>query len=301
MISLKQLNYALALNKTKHFKRAADACSVSQSTLSSAIAELESQLDLQIFERNSKTVFVTPVGVQLLERASVIKTQVDDLYALSRSLKEPLSFPLSLGVIPTIAPYLLPKVLPELRRCYPNLKLKIIEEQSHILAAAVKSGELDTAILALPYDTDGLHAFEFWQEDLYAVFHRENIQAKLDSITGKALSKTGLMLLNDGNCLKDHALATCKLQSQELEGSLAGTSLPTLVQMVAGGMGTTIVPDMALSQLVTENRELKAIPINEPGPHRKLAFITRLNYTGVGNIEVLMTLFREQLKKCGGA
>ena len=296
MISLKQLHYALALNKTRHFNKAAALCSVSQSTLSSAIAELETQLGVQIFERNTKNVYVTSIGAQLLERASLIKSQVNDLYDLSQSLQAPLSFPLSLGVIPTVGPYLLPQVLPALRKQYPALQLSIIEEQSHVLVEAVKSGELDTAILALPYDTAGLHTFEFWQENFYSVFNSKDKQAKLSSIKGKELSKTKLLLLKDGNCLKDHALANCQLQSSDAATSLTGTSLHTLVQMVAGGMGSTIVPEMALPALITQNNELTAVPINEPGPHRKLAFITRLNYAGVNSIELLMSLFREQLK-----
>lgn len=296
MISLKQLKYALAVNKTRHFNKAADLCSVSQSTLSTAVAELESQLNVQIFERNTKSVFVTPIGELILERASNIKMQVDDLYALSKSQQTPLSSPLSMGVIPTIGPYLLPKVLPKLRKQYPQLKLTIVEEQSQVLVESVKSGELDVAILAMPYQLEGLHAFEFWQENFYSVFHCKAAEAKLDRITGEELSKSNLMLLKDGNCLKDHALATCNLQPNNLQGSLAGTSLHTLVQMVAGGMGVTIVPEMALPQLVTRNKEIKAVPINEPGPHRRLAFVTRLNYAGVDSIQILMELFRECLE-----
>ncbi|AJQ94730.1 hydrogen peroxide-inducible genes activator [Gynuella sunshinyii] len=295
MISLKQLIYALAVDKTRHFKKAADLCSVSQSALSTAISELESQLDLQIFERDNKKVFVTPMGEQLLERARSIKVQIDDLYQLSRSQKSPLSFPLSLGVIPTIGPFLLPKVLPRVRELYPDLELTIVEEQSHVLVEMVRNGDLDTAILALPYAHDGLHAFEFWDEDFFTVFHRHDENAKLTEITSKELHHMRLLLLKDGHCLKDHALAVCQFNPSETDNSLAGTSLYTLIQMVAGRMGTTLVPEMALDQLVGENSELKAVHLQEPGPHRRIAFVTRLNYGGVNNIELLMKLFREQL------
>ncbi len=297
MISLKQLNYALALEQTLHFKKAAQLCSVSQSALSTAIAELENQLGLQIFERNNKKVLITPLGKQVLRKARSIKVEIDDLYLLSQSQKSPLSVPMSLGIIPTIGPYLLPKVLPQLRTRYPDLQLKILEEQSHVLVEMVRLGEIDSAVLALPYPLDGLHSFEFWQEDFYLVTHRKDRSARRKNISAEELDHDQLLLLKDGHCLKDHALAVCQQPDLASDYSLAGTSLHTLVQMVAGQMGTTLVPEMAVEQLLNENPELRAMHLNEPGPHRRIAFVTRLNYAGVNNIELLMKLFRECLSK----
>ena len=184
MISLKQINYALAVEKTLHFKRAAELCSVSQSALSTAIGEMEKQLGFQVFERDSKKVLITPIGRECLEQARQIKILMDDLQRLGRSQQAPLSYPLSLGTIPTIGPYLLPKVLPEVRRRYPQLQLRIVEEQSGVLVEKVKNGELDTAILALPYDLEGLLAFEFWEEDFYWISHRDDEHALHQEITG---------------------------------------------------------------------------------------------------------------------
>ncbi len=297
MISLKQLNYALAVEKTMHFKQAAELCSVSQSALSTAIHELEKQLGIQVFERDNKKVLVTPLGKQILEKAQQIMLEVDDLYQVARSQKDPLSYPMTIGVIPTIGPYFLPKVLPELRKRYPEFQLKIVEEQSHVLTEMVRSGEIDTAILALPYAMEGLLAFEFWQEDFYWVAHKEEDHAAQEEITSDELEQARLMLLKDGHCLKDHALAACKLSSPETDQSFGSTSLYTLIQMVAGRIGTTLVPQMALDQLVSGSSELKAVHLNEPGPHRKIALIIRPNYAGLNNIELLMDLFREQLKK----
>jgi len=297
MITIKQLSYALAVDKTRHFKRAAELCSVSQSALSTAISELESQLKTQIFERNNKKVLVTPVGATILDRARTINLAVDELYQLCRSQNTPLGYPMSLGVIPTIAPYLLPKVLPEVRKQYPDFQLTIIEEQSNVLLEKVRSGEIDTAILALPYAIDGLHSFTFWEEDFFVVTHRTDKLASHSEITSKQLQAVPLLLLKEGHCLKDHALAACKFKPIEMKHSLSGTSLNTLVQMVAGHMGTTLVPEMALNQLIDDNAEIKAIHLNEPGPHRKIAFISRLNYAGTANIEILMELFRQQLQQ----
>jgi len=295
MISLKQIKYVLAVEKTLHFKKAAELCSVSQSALSTAVAEMEKQLGFLIFERDNKKVLITPFGEECLEKARKIKVQMDDLYQLGQTLQSPLSYPMSLGIIPTIGPYLLPSVLPAVRKKYPGFRLHIIEEQSKVLVQKVKSGELDTAILALPFNIEGLLAFEFWQEDFYWVAHRDDAHHMQKEITSDELKQARLMLLKEGHCLKDHALAACKLPSSETDSSLASTSLNTLVQMVAGRMGTTLVPAMALGQLLSGNSELKALHLNEPGPHRKIAFIARANYPGVKNIELLIELMREQL------
>jgi len=296
MISLKQINYILAVEETLHFKKAAEMCSVSQSALSTAISEMEKQLGFQVFERDNKKVLITSVGEKCLQKAHSIKLQMDDLYQLGQALKAPLSYPMSLGSIPTIGPYFFPKVLPGVRNQYPDFQLRIIEEQSHVLVQKVKTGELDAAILALPYDIDGLLSFEFWEEDFYWVTHCDDPLIHGPEISSAELQHTRLMLLKDGHCLKDHALAACKLPSSKTDQSLASTSLNMLVQMVAGKMGSTLVPEMALDQLVMGNSELETSHLSEPGPHRKIAFITRPNYAGVKNIELLMQLFRQKLK-----
>jgi LysR family transcriptional regulator, hydrogen peroxide-inducible genes activator len=295
MISLKQINYALAVAKTLHFKKASELCSVSQSALSTAITEMEKQLGFQIFERDNKKVLITAVGEQCLKKAQLIKLQMDDLYQMGQALKAPLSYPMTLGIIPTIGPYLLPGVLPSVRQQYPNFQLSIIEDQSHVLVNKVKNGEIDTAILALPFDIEGLLAFEFWQEDFYWVTHCDDRRSLQTEITSAELVQSRLMLLKDGHCLKDHALAACKLSPAKTNSSLESTSLYMLIQMVAGHLGSTLVPAMALKQLLSGNDELKAVHLNEPGPHRKISFITRPNYPGVKNIELMIQLFRQQL------
>lgn len=300
MISFKQLTYALAVEKTRHFKRAAALCSVSQSALSTAISELEKQLGVQIFERDNKKVLITSVGAQVLEKAKNIKLEIDGLHLLGQEKGVALGHPMTIGVIPTIGPYLLPKVLPEVRRQYPDFKLTIAEEQSHVLVEMVRSGEIDTAILALPYAHSGLHAFDFWDEDFYVIAHASDVRKNQTMITSKELDTRRLLLLKDGHCLKDHALSACRLPATDLDHSLAGTSLNTLVQMVAGRMGTTLVPHMALDQMLHESSDLRALKLNEPGPHRTLAFITRPNYVGIENIERLMELFRAQLVEYRG-
>ncbi len=295
MISLKQLHYALAVEKTLHFKRAAELCSVSQSALSNAIIELEKQLDTQIFERNRKQILITPLGRQILAKARGIKTRVDELSQLANTEKRPLSHALTIGVIPTIGPYLLPKVLPVMQAQYPDCALRVVEESSHALIDGVHNGEIDTAIIALPHQTPGLHAFEFWQENFYLVAHHSATFTTRDGIRGEALGNTRLMLLNDGHCLKDHAIAAAKLKADDIDRTFAASNLHTLTTLVAACIGTTLVPAMALEQLLADSPELRAIRLDEPGPHRRIAFVTRLNYTDVESIGLLRDLFRNTL------
>lgn len=295
MISFKQLNYALAVAETLHFKKAAEQCHVSQSALSSSIQEMEAQLGFQVFERDNRKVLVTTLGQAFLAKAGEIRVQMEDLNQMSQRFAKPLSYPVSLGVIPTIGPYLLPKVLPSVRQNCPDLELRIEEEQSHVLVQKVRNGELDIGVLALPYDVSGLLSFDFWDEDFYVVTHAKDPLAGRPEVSRTELLDAQLLLLKDGHCLKDHALAVCQLPDSNGNHSLEGTSLYTLVQMVAGKMGITLVPQLSLDQLVEPNPELSSVALDEPGPHRKLAFICRPNYAGVNNIEALKEMFLKQL------
>lgn len=296
MISIKQLNYALAAEKTLHFKKASELCNISQSALSTALTELEKQLGIQIFERDNKKVLVTPLGKEVLERARKIMLQVDDLQHLADSQKSPLSFPLSVGVIPTIAPYLLPKLFPPLNKEYPQAQLNIVEEQSHVLVDMVRKGDIDTAILALPYPCEGLLTLEFWQEDFYWVALKGDKYTEQTEITSNELNHSNLMLLKEGHCLKDHILDACKLPEQTANHGFGATSLNTLIQMVMGKLGTTLIPEMAMDQLIKQNKKLSAVHLNEQGPHRRIAFIFRPNYTRLSSIEALAEVSQRALE-----
>ncbi len=297
MITFKQLTYALAVKKTLHFKKAADLCSVSQSALSTAISELESHLGTQIFERDNKRVLITPVGQAILTKAQHIIEEISALERLSKGLSEPFGNPLSIGVIPTIGPYLLPKVLPAVRKKHPKAQLKLIEAQSHELIERVKSGEIDTAILALPYPHEGLLSLDFWEEDFYVVLNEQDEHSDQVSIKGQLLKNKSLLLLKDGHCLTDHTLKACRFKPQKDNISLEGTSLYTLVQMVANNLGTTLIPEMATQQLVGRTKELRLLPLDEKGPHRKLSFITRVSYPCIEDIQLLAKLFHDCLKR----
>ncbi|PHR84917.1 MAG: LysR family transcriptional regulator [Colwellia sp.] len=299
MISLKQLHYALAIEKTLHFKKAAEICNVSQSALSTALNELEKQLGTTIFERNNKQVLVTNNGQLILDKAKKIKLELDELLQVAQTNKQPFTNPMTIGVIPTISPYLLPKVLPEVRKLYPDFKLRIIEEQSHRLVDMVRVGDIDAAILALPYPIEGLMSFDFWQEDFYWVCHKDECPKKVQEISSEELEIEKLMLLKDGHCLKEHALAACRLQNKKQNADFDSASLHTLIQMVAGKLGTTLVPQMALDQLIYNESELRTIHLNEPGPHRTIALVIRPNYVRAHELILLKDIFIKQLtNKC---
>ena len=296
MISLKQVHYALAVERHLHFRRAAEECNISQSALSTALSEMEKRLGFQIFERDNRKVLVTPLGQQVLDRARAIQLQMKDLNKLADSPREPLTTPLSIGVIPTIGPYLLPRVLPGLQDRYPRLQLHIVEDQTAEVLDQLRRGALDAAIIALPYECDGLLTFQFWQEDLLWIIHAEDDNACVKCATVDDLARTHLMLLKDGHCLTEHALAACKLEDLSSH-SFGATSLSTMIQLVAGKIGSTLVPEIALNQLVNSNPQLVGIPLEEPGPHRQLAVAIRPNYPGIANVEALVELFREELTK----
>lgn len=295
MISIKQLAYALAVEKTLHFKKAAELSNISQSALSTALNELEKQLGLKIFERDNKKVLVTPVGKQVLDQARNIVLEVEGLLHLADSQRAPLSYPITIGVIPTIAPYLLPKVLPILNQKYPQARMNIVEDQSHVLVDLVRRGEIDTAILALPFACDGLLSMEFWQEDFYWVALKGEKYTGQKEVTSKELNQCSLMLLQEGHCLKDHILEVCKFSEQTANQGFGATSLYTLIQMVLGGMGTTLIPAMARRPLITQHDALATVHLNEPGPHRRIAFVLRPNFTRTPSIEALVEICQSAL------
>ncbi len=296
MISFKQIRYALAVERTLHFRKAAEACAVSQSALSTALSEMEKQLGFQVFERNNKQVLVTTLGKQALAKAHEIQLLMSDLEKLGEDPDHPLQTSMSLGMIPTICPFLLPVVLPALHSEYPQLHLQISEEQSQVLVEQVRNGDLDTAVLALPFDCEGLLTFKFWQEDFFWITQVDDELAQKQQLSNDELDPHRLMLLKDGHCLKDHALSVCHLPNIS-DHHLGATSLNTLVQLVANGLGTTLIPAMAVGPLLQDNPRIARVPLAEPGPHREIAFIVRPNYPGLKKIELLMDLFQRELRK----
>ena len=296
MITLKQINYALSIQKNLHFKKAADECFVSPSTLSNAIHELETQLGTQIFERDNKKVIVTRSGEEILKKAKEIKIQMQDIYKYKENNNSIANSSISIGIIPTVGPYFLPLILPALREKFPKMNLKIIEDQSSQLVTKVKDGDLDMAILALPFDIKGLLALKFWKENFFLVSHKEEMLDKENKIKAKNIDTSNLLVLEDGHCLKKHIISVCKISSKK-NFSMESSSIGTLIQLVAGKMGKTLLPKLAVNQLIGSIPDLVEMELDEPGPHRELAVIIRPKYLGLESIEELIEIFKTELKK----
>ena len=238
MISLKQINYALRVGKTLHFKKAADECFISASTLSNAINEMEKQLGFKIFERDNRRVIVTKQGEDFLEKAVAISLEVEDIKKISQLYAEPLSHKISIGMIPTISPFLIPTVLPRLNKDYPKLELQLVEAKSNELVNQIQNGELDMGILALPYPIKDLKVLKFWAEDFFWICKADDERSKMQKITARELDLSELILLEEGNCLTDHVLSACNISFSH-QHSFRVSNLNTLMQLIKGGMGTT--------------------------------------------------------------
>lgn len=294
MITLRQIQFALAVARHKHFKRAAEECNISQSALSLGIAEMEKNLGVVIFERNNKQVVITPIGAELLKRAQQIYLDAQQLVERAHASQEMLCFPLTIGFIPTIAPYLLPYALPIIRNAYPDFALNIQEDMTERLVNAVHNGSIDAAVIALPYSVPGLNSFEFERENFFLIAHKNNPISKQESVTAKQLRNGNLLLLSEGHCLKDQIVEICKLRDHLGNNHFRDASLNTLIQMAINDMGITLAPEMALPSF-RHYQNICIIPLEVSGPHRKLALITRPNYPRTAELERLMELLRQAM------
>ncbi len=273
--SIKQLKYLCAVAEYKHFTKAADACFVTQSTLSAAIAELESQLDAKVFERNKKSVLITPLGEKLLKQARVILGDVEDFVALARAYAEPLSGDLRLGVIPTIGPFLLPPMLSSLRRNFPKLKLFLKEEMSAQLERQLQQGQLDLIILALPYALPDMEVISLCKDEFLLCLPPGHAFENLKQVEQKQLRGESLLLLEEGHCLRDHALEACQLKAAATDIVYQGNSLHTLVQMVANGLGLTLLPAMSVAADVLGDTHLSIKHFSNENVDREIGMAWR--------------------------
>jgi LysR family hydrogen peroxide-inducible transcriptional activator len=273
--SIKQLKYLCAVAEHKHFTKAADACFVTQSTLSAAIAELESQLDAKVFERNKKSVLITPLGEKLLKQARVILGDVEDFVALAKAHAEPLSGDLRLGVIPTIGPFLLPPMLTSLRRNFPKLKLFLKEEMSAQLERQLQQGQLDLIILALPYALPDMEVISLCKDEFLLCLPPGHAFEKLKQVEQGQLRGESLLLLEEGHCLRDHALEACQLKAAATDIVYQGNSLHTLVQMVANGLGLTLLPAMSVAADVLGDTHLSIKHFSNENVDREIGMAWR--------------------------
>lgn len=273
--TLRQLRHLVALAEHCHFGRAAAAVHVTQSTLSASLRELEESLGAALVDRTQRRVVVTPLGNEIVRRAQVLLQGAEELVRLANAASEPLTGPLYLGAIPTVSPFLLPRVLPSLRQAYPKLKLFLVEDLTDRLVERLHAGTLDVVILALPYDFGSGDVFAIGHDPFRLVMPEDHPLARLPCVPTESIRSEPLLLLTDGHCLRQHALAACDLAAARAGEGFAATSLATLVQMVDNGLGLTLVPQLALDAGILTGTRLVARPVTGEAAQREIGLVWR--------------------------
>jgi len=271
--TIRQLQYLKLLAEHGAFGRAAEAAHVTQPTLSAGIQELERTLGAPVVDRARSGVILTRVGEEALQRATIILNEAEELVEAAKNAGQPLTGRFRLGVIPTIAPFLLPKALPLLRERFPRLKLYLREDLTQRLIGQLKAGRLDAALIALPFDMHGLDWAHVADDELLAAMPADSALAKARSASPDDLERENLILLEDGHCLREHALSACRLNPPRFaagEEPFAATSLPTIVQMVGSGLGVTFLPRMAVNAGLAEVPNVAVRPIDAEHPAREI-------------------------------
>jgi LysR family hydrogen peroxide-inducible transcriptional activator len=295
--TLRQLAYLVALSERLNFRAAAEAQFVAQSTLSAGIKELETLLGVQLVERDKRHVRLTTVGEDVAARGRELLAAATDLAESARSTTRPLSGPLRLGAIPTIAPYLLPDVLPALRRAYGELKLYLREDLTERLLARLRSSRLDVALIALPFDTGDLYVRELFKDEFSFVARQADPAVQTKDVALRRIDTDDMLLLEEGHCLRDHVIAACGPRRGAWESRIEATSLTTLIQMVEGGLGVTLLPKITLDAGILKGTRLVARPFSSRAPSRTLALVARRTSSRLRDADLLAEFLIEQHRR----
>jgi LysR family hydrogen peroxide-inducible transcriptional activator len=272
--TIRQLQYLIALKDYGHFGKAAESCFVSQSTLSASLRELETLVGVTLVERTRRVVRFTPLGAKIADKARRVLREAEELADMARAEGQPLHGELRMGVIPTIAPFLLPAMLPQLREQWPSLKIFLREEASQAACDALHRGQLDCVLLAIPYACGDVDTALLFDDRLFVAFPRGEAPDGA-SVEAAAIDENRLLLLEDGHCLKDHALSACNRPELRADAAMMGTSLHTLVQMVDNGLGLTFVPSMAIEAGILDGTRVEARPLRSDRDFRRIALVWR--------------------------
>jgi LysR family hydrogen peroxide-inducible transcriptional activator len=273
--TLKQLQYLVALRDAGHFGRAAESCYVTQSTLSAGIRELETLIGVTLVERTRRVVRFTPLGESIVDKARKVLREADELGDMARAAGRPLSGEMRMSVIPTIAPFMLPRILPRLRKDYPELKLFLREEPSAAACEALHHGRADCVLLALPYACGDVEIETLFEDRLFVAFPEDEAKRGSGPVVAEDIDEARLLLLEDGHCLKDHALSACAHPELRGHATMLGTSLHTIVQMVDNGLGVTMLPEMAIDAGILDNTTIDARALDAENAKRRIALVWR--------------------------
>jgi LysR family transcriptional regulator, hydrogen peroxide-inducible genes activator len=299
LTSLKQLHYLVAISEQLNFTRAAESCFVTQSTLSAGLKELEDVLGTRLVERDRQTVLMTPIGLEVAKRARAILAATQDLVEIAAESGTPMTGLLRLGVIPTIAPFLLPPCLRLLRERYPDLHLALREDLTANLLSRLEDGQLDLALIALPYETGNLMVEPLFDDDLWIVGRKHDPQVKARTVDITPSLTDRLLLLEEGHCLRDHALYACGASTGRSTEGVEATSLLTLVQMIESGLGIGMVPEIAVKSGLTESPTLVARPMAKPSPKRTIALVARRSTTRLADLKALADVILRGSRRLG--
>jgi len=295
--TLRQLQYLTNVVEEKHFGHAAEKCFVTQSTLSAGIQDLEQLLEVSLLERTNRKVLPTPIGEEIASRAQQILSLSEDLVDLAQSEKNPFSGRIQIGIIPTISPFLLPKVLPTVRKQLPNLEIVLIEDQSERLLDRLESGSIDVAVLAFPFNTRGLTHRVFAKEPFWIAMPKNHDLANAKHLKAADLPTNELLLLAEGHCMREHALSACQLPASAQRKSVQATSLYTLIEMVASGLGITLIPDMAINSDMVSHSDISLVPLenNNNQAVREIGLVWRPSFRRTATLEQLAQTFSDAL------
>lgn len=292
-MNLRDLKYLVALADHRHFGKAAAACFVSQPTLSTQIRKLEDELGLPLVERAPRKVMLTPAGVEAAARARTIVAEVEQMKEAARRSRDPEAGTVRLGIFPTLGPYLLPHVIPNIRERFPQLELLLVEEKSDELLTRLREGKLDAALLALPLDDDQLHAEFLFEEPFLLAVSQQHPLARRQHLDVQELSSQKLLLLEDGHCLRDQALAVCRLFGANEKSEFRATSLETLRQMVAADVGITLLPKLSVKPPVPRSDNIRLLDFSgDDRPSRRIAMAWRRSSAMTGFLEQLAQQFK---------
>src|SRR5215217_8678204 len=293
--TVKQLQYLVALRRFGHFGRAADACFVTQSTLSAGLRELETLLGVTLVERTRRVVRFTALGEKVADKAVRVLREAEELAAIARAEGQPLHGELRMGVIPTIAPFLLPAMLPRLRSEWPGLKLYLREETSQAACEALHRGQLDCVLLALPFSCGDIDSAPLFDDPLFVAYPRGEAPRGAE-VEVASIDENRMLLLEDGHCLKDHALSACNRPELRARATMMGTSLHTLVQMVDNGLGVTFIPSMAIEAGILDGTRVDAKPLRSAHGFRRIALIWRRSSPRESEFQMLAVALRKIIR-----
>ena len=291
-MNLRDLRYLIALADLRHFGRAAEACHVSQPTLSTQIRKLEEELGVALVERAPRQVMLTPAGRDIVERARRVLADVEQMRETARRTADPEAGTVRLGIFPTLGPYLLPHVVPGLRARFPRLELLLVEEKTEVLLGMLRDGRLDAAVLALPMHEDWIEAEFLFEEPFMLAVPGAHALGQWAGLKLADLADQNLLLLEDGHCLRDQALEVCTLSGAGEKEGFRATSLETLRQMVAAGVGITLLPMLAVKPPVSPSPDLKLVPFRTPAPSRRIAMAWRRSSAMAGFLRQLAQVLR---------